>query len=382
RLTLEARLDAIEELHDGRACREHAASALDGLPDLERLTARVVHGSATPREVFALAGGLARAAELCLALRECEAPALVALRASLDDCPDVRELVGRALADPDADDGRIIRAGYHAELDGMVAAAGEARRWIAALEGSERERTGIKSLKVSYNKVFGYSIEVTRPNLERVPADYQRRQTLAHGERFVTAALKEHEALVLHAEEQIAALERTLYLDVLARFAEQQPRLRATAAACAQADVWLALATVAAIRGYVRPALTDGTELEIAGGRHAILETTLDGEEFIPNDTRLDSLEGASPAARMLLLTGPNMAGKSTYLRQVATIVLLAQIGSFVPAKDAKIPIVDRIFARVGASDNIARGQSTFMVEMQETANILHTATSRSLVVL
>jgi DNA mismatch repair protein MutS len=382
RLTLEARLDALEELHDDRSCREHAASALDGLPDLERLTARVVHGSATAREVFALAGGLARASELRLALRECEAPALVALRASLDDCPDVRELVGRALADPDADDGRVIRAGYHAELDGMVAAAGEARRWIAALEGSERERTGIKSLKVSYNKVFGYSIEVTRPNLERVPADYQRRQTLAHGERFVTAALKEHEALVLHAEEQVAALERARYLDVLARIAEQQSRLRATAAACAQADVWLALATVAAIRGYVRPALTDGTELEITGGRHAILETTLDGEEFIPNDTRLDGLEAASPAARMLLLTGPNMAGKSTYLRQVATIVLLAQIGSFVPARHARVGLVDRIFTRVGAEDDLARGLSTFMLEMVETAYILRHATARSLVVL
>jgi DNA mismatch repair protein MutS len=382
RQVLEERLDAVAELHAHAWLRESLAATLDGQGDLERLTGRVVHGTATPRELHALARGLERAAELTAALRSVEAPALQRLRSSLDACPEATQLVCRAVEDPHDMSPRTIRLGYDGELDTLVASTAHARAWIAALEATERERTGIKSLKVGFNKVFGYYLEVTRPNLARIPQDYQRRQTTATGERYVTAELKEQEALVMHAEEQIDARQRTIYADLLGTLAGYQNRLRATAAAFAQADVWLALATVALARGYVRPELTDSTELEIVAGRHPIVEATLDGTEFVANDLSLDDLEPGAGGARLLLLTGPNMAGKSTYLRQVASIVLLAQIGSFVPAGRARIGLVDRIFARVGAQDDLARGLSTFMLEMVETAYILRHATPRSLVVL
>jgi DNA mismatch repair protein MutS len=266
----------------------------------------------------------------------------------------------------------------------MVGAASETRRWIAALEGAERERTGIRSLKVGYNKVFGYYIEVTRPNLDRVPDDYQRRQTIATGERFVTAELKEREAQALHAEERIAALEGELYAALLAELGQAHQRLRRTVGALARLDSWLSLAEVAVARRYTRPELADDSALEIIGGRHPVIEATFDGVEFIPNDTHLGGLSDADepPPMRAMLLTGPNMAGKSTYLRQVALIALMAQIGSFVPAQRARIGLVDRIFARVGAEDDLARGLSTFMLEMVETAFILRHATTRSLVIL
>ena len=382
RAAIEGRLDAVAALHADRRLRERIGGALDGLGDLGRLIARVVAGAAVPREAQALTLGLRRVPTLIAELRECEAPALVRLRAQLDPCDEVTALIERAVADPRTAGGRLLCEGYSAELDELTRSAREARQWIAALETSERERTGIKSLKVGFNAVFGYSIEVTRPNLARVPPEYQRRQTLATGERYVTAELKEHEALVLHAEEQIAALEHTLYAEVLREVAAHQSRMRATAEALAQADVWLALAEVAVARGYVRPQLCEGTALEISGGRHPIVEATLDGDEFIPNDIALASPEDDPAGARMVLLTGPNMAGKSTYLRQVASIVLLAQIGSFVPATHARIGLVDRIFTRVGAEDDLARGLSTFMLEMVETAYILRHATERSLVVL
>jgi DNA mismatch repair protein MutS len=382
REALEARLDAVAELHSRHALREHVAAALDGMGDIERLTARVVHGTALPRELLALATSLARVRELVAALRDAHTPTLIDLRDALDPCDDVRELILRAVEDPDTAPGRTLRAGYDAELDAQIDAIADARAWIARLEAGERERTGIKSLKVGYNSVFGYYIEVSRPNLTRVPPDYQRRQSIAGGERFVTAALKEHEARVLAAEERIAAHERTLYAELLTSLAAHQLRLRATAAALAKADVWLSLALVAQARGYVRPALSDSTELAIEGGRHPIVEAALDGAQFVPNDTRLAALDADGGGTRLLLLTGPNMAGKSTYLRQVALIVLMAQIGSFVPARSARIGLVDRIFARVGAQDDLARGLSTFMFEMVETAYILRHATPRSLVIL
>jgi DNA mismatch repair protein MutS len=381
RLAIEERLDAVSELRSSPALRERLTAALDGLHDLERLVGRVVHGTATSREVYALRDGLMRVPLVVHALQGCATHALAELRATLDPCPEAQSVIERAVVDPVSGDRGRIRRGYDERLDGLAASIDEARRWIASLEVTERQRTGIKSLKVGFNQVFGYYIEVTHPNLALVPADYQRRQTLAHAERYMTPELKENEALVLHAEEQMAPLERSLFADVLSLLARDHARLQATAAALAQVDVWLALATVAVARDFVRPELTDTTELEIVGGRHPIVEAAAPGE-FIPNDTHLAALGGEHEGARVMLLTGPNMAGKSTYLRQVATIALLAQIGSFVPARHARIGIVDRIFTRVGADDDLARGISTFMREMIETAYILRHATARSLVIL
>jgi DNA mismatch repair protein MutS len=381
RATLEERLDAIAELHSDAALREQLGALLDGAPDLERLTARIVQGAAYPREVLALAVGLSRAPALRSALKRCASTGLKRLVASLDSCDEARELIERSVEDPQAGTGRLLRRGYSAELDALASSASEAKQWIAALEQSERERTGVKSLRVGYNKVFGYYIEVSKPNLSRVPNNYQRRQTLANGERYITEELREREGVVLNAEEKIAALERDLYLAALHEVAAYQARLRGTATALAQLDVWLALAEVAAARGYTRPELSDGTTLEISGGRHPIVEATLDGIEFTPNDLTLSSEEDADEP-RAILLTGPNMAGKSTYLRQVALITLMAQIGSFVPAVHARVGLVDRIFTRVGADDDLARGMSTFMLEMVETAYILRHATPRSLIIL
>jgi DNA mismatch repair protein MutS len=378
---LEERLDAVAELHADVALREQLGAQLDGAPDLERLTARIVQGAAYPREVLALAAGLARAPALRSALRRCASAGLQQLAASLDSCDEAREVIERAIEDPQAGTGRLVRPGYSAELDALASSAGEAKRWIAALELSERERTGIRSLRVGYNKVFGYYIEVSKPNLSRVPDNYQRRQTLANGERYITEELRAREGVVLNAEEKIVALERDLYLAALREVAGNQSRLRGTAAALAQLDVWLALAEVAAARGYTRPELSDDTALEIRGGRHPVVEATLDGAEFTANDLALTSEEDAI-GSRAILLTGPNMAGKSTYLRQVAIITLLAQIGSFVPVEHARVGLVDRIFTRVGADDDLARGMSTFMLEMVETAYILRHATPRSLIIL
>lgn len=382
REALESRLDVVAELVEWVSLRQRLGALLDGLGDLERLAARVTQGAAVPRELFGLASGLARTPAIIEALAGCEAAALGETRAALDPCDDVCELILRAVADPSEATGRRLRPGYSADLDAVVEAASETRRWIAALEGVERERTGIRSLKVGYNKVFGYYIEVTRPNLARVPDDYQRRQTVATGERFVTAELKEREAQALHAEERIAALEGELYAALLAELGRAHQRLRRTVGALAQLDLWLSLAEVAVARRYTRPELSDDTALEIIGGRHPVIEATLDGVEFIPNGTRLDDLSEPGEPTRAMLLTGPNMAGKSTYLRQVALITLMAQVGSFVPARRARIGLVDRIFARVGAEDDLARGLSTFMLEMVETAFILRHATARSLVIL
>jgi DNA mismatch repair protein MutS len=287
----------------------------------------------------------------------------------------VVDLIARAIAPPAS--GRTVRPGYRPDLDELIAAVSDARRWIATLEQTERQRTGIKSLKVGYNKVFGYYIEVTRPNLPHVPRDYRRKQTLVSAERFVTPELKEYEARILNDEGRIAELEREAYLDVLRQVSDQGTRLRGLARALAHLDVFVALAEVARERGYCRPTLDDGDLVTIEGGRHPLVEASLDPGAFIPNDARLGR-EGC----QVMILTGPNMAGKSTYLRQVALVVLMAQVGSFVPARSAHVGLVDRVFTRVGAQDDIAAGASTFMVEMMEAANILRHATDRSLVVL
>jgi DNA mismatch repair protein MutS len=385
---VQARQATVAALVERRAERAELLKGLDGIGDLERLTTRVVQGAASARELLALRALLLRVGPLRALLGEL-APAataaplpgpegfdsLPAIVATLDPCPDVADEIGRAVAD--ADDGRLIRDGYDAARDELVASIAETRRWLAELEGVERTRTGIRSLKVGYNQVFGYYIEVTHPHRDRVPPEYIRKQTLTQAERYVTPELKEAEARILHAEERINAVERALFTALLGRIGAQAPRLLRTAQALAALDVFAALAEVADRHGYVRPEVHDGDEILIEGGRHPVVEAALGPERFVANDCRLG---GEGP--RIALLTGPNMAGKSTYLRQVALIVLLAQIGSFVPARRARLGLVDRIFTRVGAQDDLAAGASTFMVEMLETAAILRHATPRSLVVL
>jgi DNA mismatch repair protein MutS len=379
---LNARLSSVEELYESPALRSRFMMCLQGFGDLERIAGRVRQGSAVRNEVLGLCDQLGLVPQLRELLMGCEASLLRELAGELESCPEVTELIGRALIRPgeedEEEDGRLIRAGFSAELDELFAAIRDSRRWMLSLEARERERTGIKSLKVSFNKVFGYYIEISKSNLKLVPPDYMRKQTLVNAERFITPEMKEHEARILSAEERIEEMERSIYADLLRQISVFYPALSATATAVAKVDVLLSLAEVAAHQGYVRPVLEHGHRLEIAGGRHPVVEYALDGDVFIANDTQLEADEGT----RVVLLTGPNMAGKSTYLRQVALITLLAQIGSFVPARKARLGIADRIFTRVGAEDDIASGKSTFMVEMEETATILHHATSHSLIIL
>jgi DNA mismatch repair protein MutS len=372
---LSRRQAIVAALVDAPAARGALAAALARLGDLERLTGRITQGQAGAREFLQLAAALA-ALPAVVAPLAAGAPALAALAGDLDDCASVRALIEAAVVERE-DGHATIRPGFWPALDAALAGSRETRHWLATLERRERERTGIRSLKVSYNKVFGYYIEVTRPNLGLVPAEYIRKQTVATGERFYTAALKEAEARILAADEEIAALERAALADLTARVTAHAGRLLATAGRLAQLDALLALAEVAARHGWTRPALDESDRLIITGGRHPVVEAGLAGEPFMPNDC---ALGGDGP--RLLLVTGPNMGGKSTYLRQVALIVLLAQAGAFVPAASAHVGLVDRIFTRVGAQDDIATGQSTFMVEMVETAAILHQATDRSLVIL
>ena len=374
-----ARQDAVTELVERPEAREAARQALADVGDLERLAGKIGTGRVSPRDLM----GLARSLEALPAvppLLDAAASELVrSLGADLDCLEDTADLLARAIAEdapPTLQDGGVIRAGWSAELDELRSARDGAREFIAALEARERKRTGIASLKVGYNKVFGYYLEVTRANVGKVPADYMRKQTLANGERYFTPELKEWEEKVTGAEEQIGRLEAELFADVRKRVGGAVARLQETGARVAALDVLAALAHVAVRRAYVRPEIHTGFELRIEGGRHPVVETMMPREEFIPNDVALDE-EGS-----IVVLTGPNMAGKSTILRQVGLIQLLAQIGSHVPADAARLPVTDRIFTRVGASDNLARGQSTFMVEMSETAAIVHGASERSLVLL
>ncbi|BDG60000.1 DNA mismatch repair protein MutS [Caldinitratiruptor microaerophilus] len=377
---IRARHEAVGELVQAPLLRGELRSLLGDMRDVERLAGRVAYGSAGPRDLVALGRSLAVLPSLRVLLEEAGSPRLVELRERLDLLDDVRDLLGRAIADDppvSPTEGGVIRDGFDEEVDRLRAAARDGKSWIAALEARERERTGIKSLKVGYNKVFGYYIEVTRANLAAVPDDYQRRQTLAGAERFVTPDLKAMEEQVLGAEERLAAREYELFAEVRRQVAAQVGRIQASARAVAEIDVLAALAEVAAVYGYTRPVVDHGEVIEIQGGRHPVLERVLPEGRFVPNDCLLDTGEN-----RLLLITGPNMGGKSTYMRQVALITLMAQMGSFVPAQAARIGLVDRIFTRVGASDDLATGQSTFMVEMSEVAAILHAATRRSLIVL
>jgi DNA mismatch repair protein MutS len=394
RAEIEARLAAVEVLVTAGEPRDRIRGLLKHVGDLERQVGRIVQGVASPRELMNLAEAL-RAVEGLRNLvdRIARLPAndpsrvggaagsrfLRALAgdglAALDPCPDIVDLVARGIAPPG--NGRMISPGYSQELDELYLTASRTRRQIATLEQVERQRTGIKSLKVGYNKVFGYYLEVTRPNLPLVPADYHRKQTLVQAERFVTPCLKAWEDEILRAEERIATLEQEVFAQLQQQVAAQAARLRRLADALARLDVFAALADLAQERGYCRPVVDETAEIAIRDARHPVVEANLAPGAFIPNDCHLGSAD-----RKILVLTGPNMAGKSTYLREVALIVLLAQMGSFVPAREARIGLVDRIFTRVGAQDDIAAGASTFMVEMMETASILRHATSRSLIVL
>ncbi|MEJ2706188.1 MAG: DNA mismatch repair protein MutS [Anaerolineales bacterium] len=379
-------VDLIHERQDGVAfffedglLRSEMRTALKPLNDLERLTNRVVSGSALPRDLVSIRSTLAQLPAVQDLLPEDESKPLAQVLEGFKLCSEELDFLQRAIDDePPAtlQNIGIVRPGYSAELDGILERSRHARQWIAELENVERQRTGIKSLKVGYNKVFGYYIEVTRANTELVPEEYIRKQTLVNSERYITPELKEYEALVLKAEERIHEIELRLFSEICARLAESAALLLGTARALAQLDVLSSLAEAAALYGYSRPDVVAEDVLEVYEGRHPVVERTLTTKRFVPNDAIFEEGE------RIRLLTGPNMSGKSTFLRQVALIVLMAQMGSFVPAASARIGLVDRIFTRIGAQDEIHAGQSTFMVEMVETANILHHATPRSLLVL
>ncbi len=373
------RLDAVEDLAFRSTDRRKFREALKSVQDLERLVARAALGTAGPRDLVSLRQSIAAVPRIRTVLADTQAPLLRSLTAELDDLVDVRDLIERTLVDEPgalARDGGFTRAGIDAELDDLKAISQSGRQVIAEMEERERARTGIHSLKVRFNRVFGYYIEISKSNLHAAPPDYQRKQTIAGGERFTTPALKEYETRILGADERILERELEIFETLRCRVAAEAPRIQDTARALATLDVLAALAETAAISNFTKPHVHEGDEFLAVDARHPVVERYTAGA-FVPNDIDLNG-----STRQLVILTGPNMGGKSTYLRQTALLPLLAQIGSFVPAKDAKLPIVDRIFARVGASDNIARGQSTFMVEMQETANILHTASSRSLVVL
>ncbi len=377
---LRERYDRVSVFFEDQSLRRAVREILGGLGDLERTVGRVGVGQAGPRDLLKLASSLVAVADVRSVLPQDNAGPVRALADGLGDFAPLRELLAGAVRD-DAPahvrDGGVIQDGYSDELDDLRRSAREGKRWISALRERERTRTGIPSLKVGFNKVFGYYIEVTRTHLEKVPDQYIRKQTLANAERYFTAELKEREAAILGAQERATKLEASLFGELRQRVATEAPELLATAHVMAELDALVSLADVAAERHYTRPVVTDGDSIDIRQGRHPVVEHLLPPGEFVPNDAELDSAH-----RQILLVTGPNMAGKSTYLRQVALIVIMAQMGSFVPASAATIGLVDRVFTRVGALDRLARGQSTFMVEMTETANVLRNATDRSLVLL
>ena len=378
------RLDAVEAAIGRSVARTDTREALDGVRDMERLAGRAAAGRANPRELAALRDSFHRLPKVAAALTaltpvECPAHPFARLAEELDRLEDVATELNAALEDrPPANlaDGGVIRTGYDSELDQARGLRDGGKQYIASIQQRERERTGISSLKIGYNRVFGYFIEVTQAQAGRVPADYERRQTLATAERYVTPELKQYEAKVLGAEEQMATREAELFAALRGQVGAAIARIQKTAKALAHLDVWTGLAEIATLNRYVRPLVHDGFEIVLAESRHPVIERLMPRESFIPNDIRFEL------ACRVQLVTGPNMAGKSTILRQIGLVVILAQIGSFVPATAASIGVVDRLFTRVGASDNLTRGQSTFMVEMSETSAILHNATARSLVLL
>jgi len=395
---INARLDAVEAGVKETVSREELRRALDGVLDLERLLSRVTLETANPRDVLALAASLGKIPAVKAAVGRLTAERLRALHAALDELGDLRQRIDAAIvAEPPLSfsDGGVIAPGVDHELDELRDLSRNSKQVLAQVEQRERQRTGISSLKVKFNSIFGYYIEISKPNLHLVPADYERKQTLVGAERFTTPELKEYEAKILDAQEKIVDIERRLFTELRTAIAGEAKRIRQTALALAEVDVLTSLAHIAALRNYCRPTFIGSPDhesaksdvrnnsvgdLEIIEGRHPVIEQQEmagGSERFVPNDLYLNS-----STHNILLLTGPNMGGKSTYLRQAALIVIMAQMGSFVPARSARLGVVDRVFTRIGASDNLARGRSTFMVEMTETAAILHTATSRSLILL
>jgi DNA mismatch repair protein MutS len=380
RQQIDERLDAVAELVGDQRLADDLREKLRGVYDLERLLARVITARATPRDLGAVGRTLASLPAIKAKLTERKSKLLNNLEAALDLCPELRAKLDAALADDcpqSSREGGIIRPAFNGELDNLRELASGGKQWIARYQSQEIERTGIPSLKVGFNKVFGYYLEVTHTHGQKVPDGYIRKQTVKNAERYITPELKEYEEKVLSADEKAKELEYDLFCQLRDLVAGCAKRLQATAAVLAQLDVLTSLSALARERGYCRPAIVDEPMLSIVDGRHPVVDALAAAGSFVPNDTCCGSDEGL-----ILLITGPNMAGKSTYIRQVALITLLAQMGSFVPAREAKIGIADRIFARVGASDELARGQSTFMVEMTETARILNLATARSLVIL
>ena len=377
---IEMRLDAVEELARNALTRQGIASSLRDVGDLERATSRIVFGTSNARDLLGLKNSLSKLPSSREALTSCSSKIIRDSADSIDPLTDLHASLQAAIVDDppvSVRDGGMIKKGFSKALDSLKETIASDKKWIASLQETERRRTGIKSLKVGFNKVFGYYIEITRSNLNMVPHEYERKQTLANAERFITPELKEKESAVLAGEERINKLEFEIYEELREKVREASGRLRQNSSAIAVADVLVSLSEVAVTRRYVRPTLTTGTRIKIVDGRHASLEVILGPNEFVPN-----SVEIGDGGTTLIIVTGPNMAGKSTWMRQCAIIVLLAQMGSFVPAKSAEIGLVDRIFTRVGAFDDLTARQSTFMVEMIETANILNNATDKSLVIL
>jgi len=402
-IEINSRLDAVESQLKETMGREELRRALDGILDLERLLSRVTLETANPRDVLALSASLARLPAVRKALEQFGATAHVAsadsaaripdsqsapanrlstLHSAVDELGDLRQRIDSTIIpEPpiSLSDGGVIESGVDPELDQLRDLSRNSKQFLAQIEQRERQRTGIASLKVKFNSIFGYYLEVSKANLHLAPADYERKQTLVNAERFTTPELKQYESKILDAQEKIVDIERRLFAELRSAIAGEARRIRQTALALAEIDVLAALAQIAALRNYCRPKLDDSADIEIVEGRHPVIEQQElgSGERFVPNDLYLNSTTHA-----ILVLTGPNMGGKSTYLRQAALITILAQMGSFVPARSARLGLVDRVFTRIGASDNLARGRSTFMIEMTETAAILHTATARSLILL
>ncbi|HEY7217181.1 MAG TPA: DNA mismatch repair protein MutS, partial [Candidatus Binatia bacterium] len=375
-----ARYDGVQELVDGFSFREELKTGLAKIQDLERLAGRVVSGTALPKDLVAIKVTLRAVSEIRTQMAGVLAPILTRIRSDLADLSAVVELIDRAIVDDppfSIKDGGYIRPGFDVELDEIRGVRAHAKEWIRQFEAGERRRTGIHSLKVRYNRVFGYYLEVTNSHLKSVPGDYLRKQTLANGERFITPELKEYEAKVLNSESLMEKLESAILTRVREQIAGFYPALKRVSDALADLDGLVSLAEVAEARHFNRPAIDGGVCLSIREGRHPVVEAAVGRGAFVPNDCLIDP-----ESQQIILLTGPNMAGKSTYMRQVALIVILAQMGSFVPCAEARIGVVDRIFTRIGAADSLARGESTFMVEMKETANILCHATARSLILL